>query len=61
MELGVQTDATCNIQQCWELLADNFAFFCTKLYQLLCAGPSPVDSAIGFRYAYLLDSDLSDG
>ena len=23
MQQGVQTDATCNIQQCWELLANN--------------------------------------
>ena len=28
MEHGVQTDATCNIQQCWELLADNVASVC---------------------------------
>ena len=25
MKQGVQTDATCNIQQCWELLANNVA------------------------------------
>ena len=25
MQQGVQTDATCNIQQCWELLASNVA------------------------------------
>ena len=28
---GVQTDATCNIQQCWELLANNVASVCTGL------------------------------
>ena len=28
---GVQTDATCNIQQCWELLANNVASVCTML------------------------------
>ena len=28
MEHGVQTDATCNIQQCWELLANNVASVC---------------------------------
>ena len=28
---GVPMDATCNIQQCWELLADNVAFVCTRL------------------------------
>ena len=27
---GVQTYATCNIQQCWELLANNVAFVCTQ-------------------------------
>ena len=31
MQQGVQTDATCNIQQCWELLANNVAFDCTGL------------------------------
>ena len=31
---AVQTDATCNIQQCWELLATNVASFCTGLYIL---------------------------
>ena len=28
---GVQTDATCNTQQCWELLANNAASVCTRL------------------------------
>ena len=28
---GVETDATCNIQQCWELLANNVASVCTVL------------------------------
>ena len=31
MQQGVQTDATCNIQQCWELLANNAASVCTGL------------------------------
>ena len=31
---GVQTDATCNIQQCWELLANNVVSVCTGLYVL---------------------------
>ena len=31
MQQGVQTDATCNIQQCWELLANNVASVCTEL------------------------------
>ena len=28
MKQGVQTDTTCNIQQCWEMLANNVAFVC---------------------------------
>ena len=36
MQQGVQTDATCNIQQCWELLANNVASVCTGLKKL-CA------------------------
>ena len=31
MQQGVETDATCNIQQCWELLANNTALDCTGL------------------------------
>ena len=31
MQQGVQMDATCNIQQCWELLANNVASVCTGL------------------------------
>ena len=27
---GFQTDATCNIQQCWELLVNNVASVCTQ-------------------------------
>ena len=30
MQQGVQTDATCNIQQCLELLANNLASVCTQ-------------------------------
>ena len=30
MQQGVQTDATCNIQQCWELLTNNVASVCTE-------------------------------
>ena len=35
---GVQTDTTCNIRQCWQLLANNVASVCTGLYtpQVLC-------------------------
>ena len=33
MQQGVQMDATCNIQQCWELLANNVAS--------ICMGPNP--------------------
>ena len=32
MQQGVQTDATCIIQQCWELLARKVLSFCTGLY-----------------------------
>ena len=32
MQQGVQTDATCNIQQCWELFANNVGSVCTGLY-----------------------------
>ena len=28
MQQGVQMDATCNIQQCWELLANNVVSLC---------------------------------
>ena len=31
MQQGVQTDATCNIQQSWELLANDVASVCTVL------------------------------
>ena len=30
MQQGVQTDATSNIQQCWELLVNNVASLCTQ-------------------------------
>ena len=36
MQQGVETDATCNIQQCWELLANNAALDCTGLYSKTC-------------------------
>ena len=32
MQQGVQTDVTCNIQQCWELLVNNVASVCTQPY-----------------------------
>ena len=31
IQQGVQTDSTCNIQQCWQLLANNVASVCTGL------------------------------
>ena len=34
MQQGVQTDTTCNIQQCWELLANNVAFVFAGLKEL---------------------------
>ena len=30
MQQGVQTNTTCNIQQCWELLANNVASVCKQ-------------------------------
>ena len=30
IQQGVQTDATCNIQQCWELLVNNVASVCLQ-------------------------------
>ena len=33
MQQGVQMDATCNIQQCWELLANNVASVCMGPYK----------------------------
>ena len=39
MQQGVQTDATCNILQCWVLLANNFASIYTGLNDsLICMG-----------------------
>ena len=35
MQQGVQTDATCNIQQCWELLVNNGASVCTEPIRML--------------------------
>ena len=34
VQQGVQKDVTCNIQQCWELLADDVASVCSGLYNL---------------------------
>ena len=34
MEQGVQTEATCNHQQCWELFANNVASVYTGLYTM---------------------------
>ena len=36
MQQGVQTDATCYIQQCWELLVNNVASVCKELYSIHC-------------------------
>ena len=36
MQQGVQTDATCNIQQCWELLVNNVASVCTQPKIRIC-------------------------
>ena len=40
---GVQTDATFNIQQCWELLANNVASVCTGLMSLAFDGKMNTD------------------
>ena len=42
MQQGVQTDATCNIQLCWELLVNNVASVCTQPYVIkhYCKFPS---------------------
>ena len=38
MQQGVQTDAACDIQQCWELLANYVASACMGLYLVVnCA------------------------
>ena len=36
MQQGVQTNATCNIQQCWELLANNAILieYCKIVFEL---------------------------
>ena len=34
MQQGVQTDATCNFQHCWQLLANNVASVCTGLHRV---------------------------
>ena len=46
MQQGVQTDATCSIQQGWELLDNNVVFVCTGLY-----------SSAGSKLWYLCYSD----
>ena len=33
---GFATDATCNLQQCWELLDNNVASVCTGLWMTIC-------------------------
>ena len=30
MQQGVETDATCNIQQCWEFLVNDVVSVCTQ-------------------------------
>ena len=53
MQQGVQTDATCNIQQCWELLVNNVASVCTEP-----KSPEEQKSA-KFGQATCLDEDSS--
>ena len=53
MQQGVQTDATCNIQQSWELLVNNVASVCTQP-----KSPEEQKSA-KFGQATCLDEDSS--
>ena len=54
MQQGVQTDATCNIYQCWELLANNVASVCTGLYkcnlqvELLFSAPKTIATLVNY-------------
>ena len=41
MKQGVQMDATCNIQQCWELLANNVASVCTGALGNISSSTNP--------------------
>ena len=52
MQQGVQTDATCNIQQCWELLACNVASVFKGLKKH-CDSHSAVVVAIFPRYSVI--------
>ena len=52
MQDGVQTDATCNIQECWELLAINVATIFTGLKKH-CDSHSAVLVAIFPRYSVI--------
>ena len=50
MQQGVQTDATCNIQERWELLANNVA----SVYLDICLlGNFPVSQVLGSRCTLL--------
>ena len=48
MQQGVQMDATCDIQQCWELLVKNVASVRTQLYPsyMLSNLPSAIDQSM---------------
>ena len=43
MQQGVETDSTCNIQQCWELLANSVASVCTGLKRISLEMTQPLD------------------
>ena len=62
MQQGAQTDATCNIQQCWELLANNVAFVCMGLKSRV-PGPLPLPHvfAAGGRVLLHLGKSSIDG
>ena len=43
MQQGVEMDVTCNIQQCWELLANNVVSVCTGLKRISLEMTQPLD------------------
>ena len=51
MQQGLETNATCNIQQFWELLANNVGSVCTGLYTRF---KTEQDRGLGrFRHSWL--------
>ena len=50
IQQGLQTDATCNIQQCWELLTNDVAIVCTEIRRLGTINPS----ILSFKHAFFV-------